>query len=94
MLVAYRLQLQTAVLRSENARFVEQNEDLRRALAGSDSATVREEEPRKLGYARPDERVYVLTSPSPMPPAPSVPPAAATGPTWWDRVRDWWRASR
>lgn len=94
ILVAHRLRDQVASLRSDNARVSEQNQDLRRAQAGADTAAGREEVARLRGFARPDERVYLVTPPSaaPVTAKPAVAPAASA--SWWDHVRDWWRSVR
>ncbi len=95
MLIAHRLHLQAAGLRVENARIAQQNDDLRRAVTGSESASAREEEARRHDFARPDEHVYIVTSPSPLPSARRTalsPPSAAPG--WPERVRAWWQGWR
>lgn len=91
MLIAHRLHLQAAGLRVENARIAQQNDDLRRTVTGSESASAREEEARRHEFARPEEHVYIVTPPSPAPsarrPAPSAAPA---GQGWQERIRGWW----
>lgn len=96
ILVTYRLHDQEATLRSENARVTEQNQDLRRALVGADTAAGREEEARRKGYAKADERVYLVTPASPARATSTANRAAApaASASWWDHVRDWWRSVR
>jgi cell division protein FtsB len=94
ILVAHSLRDQVASLRSDNARVSEQTQELRRALAGAETAAGREEVARLRGFARSDERVYQVTpaSPAPVIAKPAAAPVATA--SWWDRVRDWWRSVR
>jgi hypothetical protein len=95
ILVAQRLRDHVATLRSDNARIGEQNQDLHRAFAGADTPVGREEGARRQGYARPDERVYLVTPPVSPAPVTAKPPVAPAAPvSWWDHVRDWWRSVR
>jgi cell division protein FtsB len=94
ILVAQRLRDQVASLRSDNGRVSEQNQDLRRAVAGADTQVGREEVARHFGYARPDERVYLVTPASPVPATAKPAAAPVASASWWDHVRAWWRSVR
>ncbi len=66
------LKHQASDLSSQNAVLQKQNESYRRDIAASNSGAAAEEEARQNGYARPDERQFVVGQP----PRPLPPPLA------------------
>jgi cell division protein FtsB len=81
---------QASDLRRQNAALQATNATYRRDIAAVSSGAAAEEEARQNGYARGDEKTYVIASPSPPAAAPRTRPAAATtrGPlqTLWHLV--------
>jgi cell division protein FtsB len=66
-------------LRQQNAALQSGNDGHRRDIAAVSSGAAAEEEARLNGYARSDERVYIIASPSPTP-GPGSRPAAHKAP--------------
>ncbi|TAN32287.1 hypothetical protein EPN29_08920 [bacterium] len=74
--IGHKLNQQVADLRRQNAVLAGQNQGYRKDAEAITSGAANEEEARLNGYARPQERLYLVTtapSPSPKPP-PSAPP--------------------
>ena len=76
------LNRQAAELREENAALAVTNDQYRRDIAAVSSGAAAEEEARKDGYARSDEKLYLIGTPPPPTPRPSRPaqPQSARGP--------------
>ena len=78
----HRLGQQAADLRQANQTLATQNEGYRRDIGASNAGAAAEEEARLNGYAKPDERVYVIRRPVAEPTAPTAQkPAVRTAPT-------------
>lgn len=60
----HRLNAQAAELRQRNAITAAQNDGYRRDLLASTAGAAADEDARQHGYARPDERIYVVGKPS------------------------------
>jgi len=69
--VSHRLSQQVTELRRQNAEIVAQNAGYKKDVQALQSGTADEEEARRNGYAKPNEKLYLVTtaSPSPSPPA-------------------------
>lgn len=61
---------QAAELRDQNAALSASNDGYRRDIAAVSSGAAAEEEARKDGYARGDEKLYVIATPPPSSPPP------------------------
>jgi cell division protein FtsB len=76
--ISHRLSQQVADLKRQNAEIAAQNAGYKKDVQALSSGTADEEEARLSGYARPSERLYLVTaapSPSPSPsPGPSASP--------------------
>jgi cell division protein FtsB len=71
-----RLSEQAASLRRQNAALQAENAGYRRDIAAVASGAAAEEESRLNGYARSDEKVYVVSAPPAAPPAARAPAKA------------------
>jgi cell division protein FtsB len=73
--VSHKLSQQVSDLRRQNADIAAQNAGYKKDVQGLTSGTANEEEARLNGYARPNEKTYLVTAqPSPSPsPSPSPP---------------------
>ena len=71
--ISHRLAQQVSELKRQNAEIAAQNAGYKKDVQALQSGTANEEEARRNGYARPDEKTYlVTTAPSPSPsPSPS-----------------------
>ena len=70
--VSHRLSQQVSDLRRQNAEISAQNAGYKKDVAALNSGTADEEEARLNGYAKPSEKLYLVTTPSPAPtPSPS-----------------------
>jgi hypothetical protein len=70
--VGHRLTQQVADLRRQNVVLASQNAGYRKDVQAITSGTASEEEARLNGYARPSERLYLVTAtPTPAPPSPT-----------------------
>jgi cell division protein FtsB len=68
--VGHRLAQQVSDLKKQNADIAGQNAGYKKDVQALQSGTADEEEARLNGYARPNEKIYVVTAaPSPTPPA-------------------------
>jgi cell division protein FtsB len=74
--VGHRLGQQASDLRQQNAVLAAQNQGYQKDIQSLTSGAANEEEARLNGYARSNERLYLVTSPpSPSPIAPSPKPS-------------------
>jgi cell division protein FtsB len=77
--VSHRLSQQVSDLRRQNAEIAAQNAGYKQDVKALQSGTADEEEARLNGYAKPSEKLYLVTTASPSPsPAPS-PSASPSG---------------
>jgi cell division protein FtsB len=67
MVFAYRLNSQVKVLQSENQKIAQANAEYEQQLVALSRPAGAEEQARAHNYVRPDEKVYVVTQPSPSP---------------------------
>ena len=77
--IGHRLGQQVADLRNQNVLLAAQNQGYKKDVQAITSGTANEEEARLNGYAKPQERLYLVTaapSPSPTPPATPSPSAS------------------
>ena len=65
--ISHRLAQQAAELRQQNAGIAAQNAGYKKDVQALQSGTADEEEARQSGYAKPNERIYLVTTPSPSP---------------------------
>ncbi|HEY6118186.1 MAG TPA: hypothetical protein VI172_19750 [Candidatus Dormibacteraeota bacterium] len=65
--ISHRLGQQVSDLRKQNADIAAQNDGYRKDVAALTNGTGDEEEARLNGFARPNERVFIVTTPSPTP---------------------------
>ncbi len=86
-----QLNAKAADLQRLNAIVAAQNDGYRRDLLASAAGVAAGEDARARGYARSDERVYVVGGPAPA--APNPPPARATvsieGRGFWESLGRW-----
>jgi cell division protein FtsB len=76
--IGHKLSQQAAALHQQNMALAAQNQGYRKDVQAITSGTASEEEARLNGYARANERVYLVTvapSPSPAPPTPAATPS-------------------
>ena len=77
--IGHKLSQQAADLRNQNTVLAAQNQGYKKDVQAITSGAADEEEARLNGYAKPQERLYLVTaapSPSPTPPPPSPSPSA------------------
>jgi len=73
--VSHKLSQQVSDLRRQNADIAAQNAGYRKDVQALTSGTADEEEARLNGYAKPNEKLYLVTTPSPVPsPSPKASP--------------------
>jgi hypothetical protein len=94
MVMAYRLNSQVRALQAENAKIDQENKDYTQQLQALSRPDGAEEQARQHNYVKPDEKVYVVSQPTPSPSATaSAPPTkkAASTPnaSFW---QDFWSA--
>ena len=65
--ISHRLTQQVTDLRKQNTDIAAQNTGYRRDVAALSNGTGDEEEARLNGFARPGEKVFIVTTPSPSP---------------------------
>ena len=65
--VSHRLSQQVTELRRQNAEIVAQNAGYKKDVQALQSGTADEEEARRNGYAKPNEKLYLVTTVSPSP---------------------------
>jgi cell division protein FtsB len=74
--VVHKLNQQAADLRHQNAELAAQNRGYKKDVQAISSGAANEEQARINGYARPNERLYLVTPPNPAPsPSPSASPS-------------------
>ncbi|HET9782288.1 MAG TPA: hypothetical protein VFR33_10960 [Candidatus Dormibacteraeota bacterium] len=70
--LSHKLGQQVSDLRRQNANIAAQNAGYKKDVAALSNGTADEEEARLNGYAKPSEKLYLVTTPSPGPtPSPS-----------------------
>jgi cell division protein FtsB len=83
--LSHKLSQQVADLKKQNADIAAQNAGYKKDVQGLTSGTANEEEARLNGYARPNEKTYLVTtqpSPSPSPtPRPTPKPSPSPSPS-------------
>src|SRR5581483_6863800 len=78
--LSHRLNQQAAALRLQNAELQAQNDGYRRDIQAMQSGAGSEEQARLNGYARSDEKVYLIGgTPTPAPPAAAPAGSGAAG---------------
>ena len=76
--IGHKLSQQVADLRHQNVVLAAQNQGYKKDVQGITTGTADEEEARLNGYSKPQERLYLVTAPSPSPtPAASPSPAGS-----------------
>jgi cell division protein FtsB len=65
--IVHKLNQQAADLRHQNADLAAQNQGYKKDVQAITSGAANEEEARINGYARPNEKLYLITPPSPSP---------------------------
>ncbi|HEY4024784.1 MAG TPA: septum formation initiator family protein [Candidatus Dormibacteraeota bacterium] len=84
------LSRQSADLRDRNAALRATNDQYRKDIAAVSSGAAAEEEARKDGYARSDEKLYLIATPPPATPAPVAAkqkPASSSSGSPFDALR-------
>jgi cell division protein FtsB len=76
--LSHKLSDQVSNLRKQNSLLVGQNAGYRKDVAALKSGVANEEEARLNGYARPNEKLYLVTAP--VSPSPSTAPSASPSP--------------
>ena len=92
--VDQQLATQAEQLRTQNSTLTEQNQGYRKDIEAMASGAGAEEDARLNGYARSDEKLYLVSRPtaSPVPTASPAAPVAASGTTQsgpFENVRRW-----
>jgi cell division protein FtsB len=82
--LSHKLSQQVADLRRQNAEIAAQNAGYKKDVQGLTSGSANQEEARLNGYAKPNEKTYLVTtqpSPSPSPkPSPKASPSPSASP--------------
>lgn len=73
--LGHRLSQQVSDLRRQNADIAAQNAGYKKDVQGLTSGSADEEEARLNGYAKPNEKTYLVTTPPSPSPAPSARPS-------------------
>jgi cell division protein FtsB len=73
--VGHKLSQQVSDLRRQNAQIAAQNAGYRKDVKALQAGTADEEEARLNGYAKPNEKLYLVTTASPSPSPPASPSA-------------------
>src|SRR6202011_5039401 len=91
VLLNHQLNAQAADLRRQNATVAAQNDGYRRDLLASAAGAAAGEDARAHGYARSDERVYVVGGPAPSAVNPQPAPAKVSvqGRGFWESLGRW-----
>jgi cell division protein FtsB len=79
VLLTHQLNAQAAALRQQNSGIVAANDGYQRDIQVSSAGATVDEDARAHGYARNDERVYVVGGPNPAPAAPAKPTVKVEG---------------
>ena len=77
--VSHRLGQQVADLKKQNSQIAAQNAGYKKDVKALQSANADEEEARLNGYAKPSEKLYLVTTASPSPSPPPSPSASPSG---------------
>jgi hypothetical protein len=87
----HQLNAQAADLRRQNATVAAQNDGYRRDLLASSAGSSAGEDARAHGYARSDERVYVVGGPAPAAatPTPVKAKVSVEGQGFWESLGRW-----
>ena len=87
----HQLNAQAADLRQQNVMVAAENDGYRRDLFASSAGTTAGEDARAHGYARSDERVYVVggAAPSVATPLPARPKVSVEGRGFWESLGRW-----
>jgi cell division protein FtsB len=78
--LSHKLSQQVGDLRKQNALLAVQNQGYHKDVQAITNGTANEEEARLNGYARPQERVYLVTTPPSPTPTPASPTPATPSP--------------
>ena len=91
VLLNHQLNAQAADLRKQNATVAGQNDGYRRDLLVSGAGATADEDARAHGYARSEERVYVVAGPAPRAatPAPATAKVTVEGRGFWESLGRW-----
>jgi cell division protein FtsB len=91
VLLNHQLNAQAADLRQQNSMVAAQNDGYRRDLLASSAGATADEDARAHGYARNDERVYVVGGPAPSAATPAPAPVKVTveGRGFWESLGRW-----
>src|SRR2546430_10384256 len=73
--LSHRLSQQVSDLRRQNAQIAAQNGGYQKDVQALTSGTADEEEARLNGYAKPNEKLYLVTTPPSPSPSPSASPS-------------------
>ncbi|TMD15403.1 MAG: hypothetical protein E6I27_09565 [Chloroflexi bacterium] len=68
--VSHRLSQQVSEIRKQNTEIAAQNAGYRKDVQALQSGTADEEEARRNGYAKPNEKLYLVTTPPTPSPSP------------------------
>jgi cell division protein FtsB len=79
--LSHRLSQQVYDMRKQNADIAAQNTGYRKDVQGLTSGTADEEEARLNGYAKPNEKLYLVTTPPSPSPSPSASPSHSPRPS-------------
>jgi cell division protein FtsB len=79
--VSHRLSQQVSDLRRQNADIAAQNAGYKKDVQGLTSGSANEEEARLNGYAKPNEKTYLVTTPPSPSPSPSPSPRPTPSPS-------------
>ncbi len=74
--LSHRLSQQVSDLRRQNGQITAQNAGYQKDVQALTSGTADEEEARLNGYAKPNEKLYLVTTPPSPSPTPSASPSA------------------
>jgi len=74
--LSHKLTQQAADLRHQNAVIASQNQGYKKDVQAITSGSANEEEARLNGYAKPNERTFLVTTPPSPSPTPSASPSA------------------
>jgi cell division protein FtsB len=75
--IGHKLSQQVSELRKQNTVLAAQNQGYKKDVQALTSGSADEEEARLNGYARPQERLYLVTSPPTPSPSPVASPSAS-----------------
>jgi cell division protein FtsB len=79
--IGHKLSQQVSDLRRQNGLLAAENQGYHRDIQAIANGAANEEEARLNGYARPQEHVYLVTTPPPPSPSPSPSARASASPT-------------